>query len=612
MLFGERRHKHQEIYDNASNSVVDNKNVILAVLMNYYTAGFGQLFLGYYWTGTIFMGIVIIMSYFTPLLEQYLGIIGINYAISPSLNFLIQGLLFLIVTFDLILRFNHYNKNVQIVESSDKKSKIKALVMNIIFPGNGLFYYGFKKIALLLIMVSPFIIQLLFQPCQTYEQALGLYILFGILLTIPVLFKRKPKSSETIETEKIFNNNIFENFTNSKGVMTFFTIIKYIIYAATLYFAYYLFNVFIPSMPSEDLTFTFILIIIIKAYMVNIQLIKGEWEKNKFDLSVIFTLLVLFSMGFQYALVLLTIDAILGSLVKLIYIKDKDYRFLDTVKDVIKHIFALSTAFLVSIVLNPSQEFSFDNTQIMVLVTAIYVICLLLWDLKNSKGTSFLDAMVSWFFYMLVLIVFVLAFLSIIITFKIHSIYVLSLIIFIIQFLVEIQQEFLKSKLKIMEMGIKIFKDELTGAYNIRYLNNMIDELKNTSEPYSLIMLDIDNFKKLNDSYGHQTGDRGLKHIVNVILNSIREETDLVFRYGGEEFVVILKDTSKTNAIILAERIRRQLEITPFMSQSESRESLYITASFGIADYQSGEDVIKIADENMYKAKDQGKNRAIA
>jgi diguanylate cyclase (GGDEF)-like protein len=155
--------------------------------------------------------------------------------------------------------------------------------------------------------------------------------------------------------------------------------------------------------------------------------------------------------------------------------------------------------------------------------------------------------------------------------------------------------------------------DDLTGIYNSRHffkqLKNEIDRTNRYEHPLSLLILDLDNFKNYNDHHGHVAGDEVLAKIGKILRNSLRK-TDSAYRYGGEEFTVILPETGGNEAGHFAERIRQSIEKHAFANRGD--RSLSVTASIGIAQYKPGEEIsafIKSADENMYTAKKQGKNR---
>ena len=154
--------------------------------------------------------------------------------------------------------------------------------------------------------------------------------------------------------------------------------------------------------------------------------------------------------------------------------------------------------------------------------------------------------------------------------------------------------------------------DSLTGLWNYGYFQYKIDEelikAKNKNTPLSLMMVDIDNFKKINDTYGHAQGDSALRLLSRIFKENCRE-CDYLCRYGGEEFSLILPGTEKEKAYILGERIRKSVE-------EKNALNTGLTVSIGIssfpADAQKKEEFIKIADEALYKAKKNGKNTVIS
>ena len=157
--------------------------------------------------------------------------------------------------------------------------------------------------------------------------------------------------------------------------------------------------------------------------------------------------------------------------------------------------------------------------------------------------------------------------------------------------------------------------DDLTKLYNSRHfytrLQLEIERADRYHRPLALFLLDIDDFKKFNDNYGHLTGNKVLVKTGDVIRNALRE-TDSGYRYGGEEFAVILPETDGPGALQVAERLRLELESTPFAINPSTRRS--ITASIGISQLQEKENLvefIKRADDNLYVAKAKGKNQAI-
>ena len=185
------------------------------------------------------------------------------------------------------------------------------------------------------------------------------------------------------------------------------------------------------------------------------------------------------------------------------------------------------------------------------------------------------------------------------------------------------------------ELRELVTKDALTSFYNRRYffhrLNSEIQRAKRYGRTLSLLILDVDNFKKFNDTYGHLEGDALLRGMADVIRGTIRRsdakpsyEVDIACRYGGEEFAVILPEAAQVQggetaerlrasieargASIVAEKIRRRIETTPL-------EGKTVTVSIGVSSYpEHGEDVemmIRAADDAMYNAKRAGKNRVV-
>jgi len=154
--------------------------------------------------------------------------------------------------------------------------------------------------------------------------------------------------------------------------------------------------------------------------------------------------------------------------------------------------------------------------------------------------------------------------------------------------------------------------DVMTGLYNRRYFNEASQSLfalaQRTNEPFSVLMIDIDNFKRINDTYGHLKGDEVIRRLAEIIKNNVRH-SDVACRYGGEEFVVLMPDTSQEGAREVAERIRMEAE-------KEARlKPIRFSVSIGVSQMKSEdthiESVIHRADEALYKAKTSGKNRVV-
>jgi diguanylate cyclase (GGDEF)-like protein len=152
--------------------------------------------------------------------------------------------------------------------------------------------------------------------------------------------------------------------------------------------------------------------------------------------------------------------------------------------------------------------------------------------------------------------------------------------------------------------------DSLTGLYNHRYFQERLErETKladRKGEPLSLILLDLDHLKRINDSQGHRSGDSALAHVAAIMRTAARD-VDICARYGGEEFVIILPRCDREDAIKVAERLRESIASTPVQRVGQ------ITASIGVATYPSGakskEELVEMADRAMYLAKASGRNR---
>ncbi len=159
--------------------------------------------------------------------------------------------------------------------------------------------------------------------------------------------------------------------------------------------------------------------------------------------------------------------------------------------------------------------------------------------------------------------------------------------------------------------------DGLTGLYNRHYLNNHLDNLVrqslNNNKPMSIIILDMDHFKMVNDTYGHDIGDQVLKQISEIVIKSIRS-SDLAARFGGEEFVVLMPETDNQQAKDAAERIRKTMEATPIKVTHDVGQ-ISKTVSIGVAFMNdmgdTGQAMLKRADEALYKAKNSGRNKVV-
>lgn len=159
-------------------------------------------------------------------------------------------------------------------------------------------------------------------------------------------------------------------------------------------------------------------------------------------------------------------------------------------------------------------------------------------------------------------------------------------------------------------------KDGLTGLFNRRYfdihLKQMIEKANKESIKLYLLMCDIDNFKHVNDTYGHQAGDKVLTIVSRILKNTLRV-TDLIARFGGEEFTILLTDIDISKAIETAERVRVKIEYMDFHIEDQI-EPLKKTISIGVTEYKKEESIesfIERADKAMYEAKTTGKNKVV-
>ncbi len=173
--------------------------------------------------------------------------------------------------------------------------------------------------------------------------------------------------------------------------------------------------------------------------------------------------------------------------------------------------------------------------------------------------------------------------------------------------------KFLRAYIRELEKAIEYYKnssiiDELTNIYNRRYIIESLKKEKafadRTGEKFSLALIDIDNFKEVNDKYGHEVGDKVLEMVAYEIQNSVRE-ADIVGRWGGDEFIVILRNTDIEKAKKVAERIKEQIK-------NIKVNSINLSVSIGLTEYNGREslkDLIRKADKALYRAKEKGKDR---
>ena len=154
--------------------------------------------------------------------------------------------------------------------------------------------------------------------------------------------------------------------------------------------------------------------------------------------------------------------------------------------------------------------------------------------------------------------------------------------------------------------------DALTGLFNRRFFTQRLQEefarVRRHQSVLSVLMFDLDHFKKVNDTYGHDCGDAVLTAIADVA-NQVKRETDTVARVGGEEFALLLPSTGKDGALMLANRLRKAIEEYPYRDVLDV--PVHVTASIGVATVtrsDTASELLKVADRALYRAKNNGRN----
>jgi diguanylate cyclase (GGDEF)-like protein len=158
--------------------------------------------------------------------------------------------------------------------------------------------------------------------------------------------------------------------------------------------------------------------------------------------------------------------------------------------------------------------------------------------------------------------------------------------------------------------------DELTGIYNMRAFSSTLQRAFRQAVRYghalSVVMIDSDNLKQINDAYGHDSGNRLLQHLVRCVREQLRG-SDVMARFGGDEFIVLLPETNNKGALEMAERIRKAIEVSRLDMRTGDTN---ITVSLGVASYPDDggnlEVILEKADKAMYRAKQHGRNRVVA
>jgi diguanylate cyclase len=179
----------------------------------------------------------------------------------------------------------------------------------------------------------------------------------------------------------------------------------------------------------------------------------------------------------------------------------------------------------------------------------------------------------------------------------------------------EVEREVTRLQSELAQVVELVRQDQLTGTLNRKGLDEVLEREVARSQrrdaPLCVALLDIDNFKRLNDTYGHQTGDQALTHLARVVQETLRPQ-DTVARYGGEEFVIVLPETDLAEAVAAMTRLQRELTRRIFLHDNEKT---LITFSAGVARLaadETREQTLSRADAAMYEAKRTGKNRVVA
>lgn len=179
--------------------------------------------------------------------------------------------------------------------------------------------------------------------------------------------------------------------------------------------------------------------------------------------------------------------------------------------------------------------------------------------------------------------------------------------------------EIAQLKQEVSQLSEMVRTDALTGLYNFRFLNETlvveIERVKRGTSPLALIMVDIDHFKKLNDTFGHENGNLALTHVAKLIKLAIRK-LDIPCRFGGEEFVIMLPNTELSSAVAVAERLREMIASTPLTLLNDKAEQVDVnlTASLGVDIFSADlteepTAFLQRADHWLYEAKHAGRNR---
>jgi len=173
--------------------------------------------------------------------------------------------------------------------------------------------------------------------------------------------------------------------------------------------------------------------------------------------------------------------------------------------------------------------------------------------------------------------------------------------------------EVAKLRRQVSELSDLVSTDALTGLFNFRHFKTMLqaemDRSKRSGIPTSMVMVDVDHFKSVNDNHGHEIGNQALRHLADILRNEVRT-TDIVCRYGGEEFAMIFPETHLNLAVKVADRIREEVANSPLQT---AQGELKLTVSMGASVYMKTsvidiDEFIDSVDKYLYEAKQSGRN----
>lgn len=268
-------------------------------------------------------------------------------------------------------------------------------------------------------------------------------------------------------------------------------------------------------------------------------------------------------------------------------------------------------------------SYSLLLTGIIILIMSLLVVKKIIRQLPSGRTRK------SWCVMTCLIIIFVIGYLSYIAIFLNQQLAVIDLVVPVIFFFGACFVWFstflaLQTTLDVMrisDLEQETFTDPLTGIYNRRFMEQRLTEEISKARRYnfqlSVLLFDLDHFKQVNDKHGHQAGDQALIEI-STLVNAQLRDSDILSRYGGEEFLIITPNTGPAEVVLLAERLRARIETHDFLKDYEGiqESDLHLTVSIGLASFGDSSDneeiLIGNADRNLYLAKNQGRNRVAA